>query len=263
MLKGKVFDIKKFAIHDGPGIRTTIFFTGCPLKCWWCHNPEAILLNGNNFGNDKYSHSGTNQYKKVKEYSVDSLLNEILKDRIFYDESGGGVTFSGGEPLVQLDFLNEILIKCKDENLHTTIDTTGYSDYKVLEKISEFTNLFLYDIKLINDKEHLKYTGTSNKLIHENLIRLYEKGIGVRIRIPLIPGITDTDKNLDEIISFLTKLNIDGGVDLLPYNKIGEEKYIRFNQPNKLGALQPQSEEELINIENKFISSGFQVNFRG
>ena len=164
-MTGYVFDIKKFAIHDGPGIRTTVFLKGCPLRCWWCHNPESIKQ----IKIDENNSCTASETSIVRKYSVNELLKIIQKDLIFYDESDGGVTFSGGEPLIQIDFLELILQKCKSEYIKTAIDTCGYVKTESFERIYKYTDLFLYDLKLFDDELHRKYTGVSNNLIKENL----------------------------------------------------------------------------------------------
>jgi len=170
MKEGIIFDIKRYAINDGPGIRTTVFIKGCPLNCWWCHNPEGIKINIENLNKTKKINSKINQ-NKIFGYKINvkNLTNEILKDYIFYKESKGGVTFSGGEPLLQIDFLHSMLIECKKNNINTAIDTCGYSTIKKIEKIYDHVDLFLYDLKFIEDKQHEKYTGKSNKIILSNL----------------------------------------------------------------------------------------------
>ncbi|MCO6472267.1 MAG: glycyl-radical enzyme activating protein [Melioribacteraceae bacterium] len=250
MMKGNIFDIKKFAIHDGPGIRTTVFLTGCPLDCWWCHNPESLRkVNSSNETN--------------KEVSVEYVIQEIEKDIIFYDESGGGATFSGGEPLVQFDFLYELLKNCKRKNIHTCIDTSGYAPFEKFEKIVNLADIILFDIKLIDDELHKKYTGVSNKLILENLKKLTEHKNKVIVRVPLIPNVTDTKVNLDKLVKYISSLKNIIKVDLLPYNKIGEAKYNRFDQELRLGKLEIQSEDKLEEIKSNFDSLGIETSFRG
>ena len=171
MLKGLIFDIKRFAVHDGPGIRTSVFLKGCPCSCRWCHNPESIKpypqkisktisLDGKTFKKEEFIGSSM---------CVFDVMSEIRKDKIFYDESGGGVTFSGGEPLMQSEFLLELLKECKNENIHTTVDTSGFVNEGKLLEIIDYVDLFLYDLKLINNELHKKYTGVSNKMILQNI----------------------------------------------------------------------------------------------
>lgn len=267
MITGLVFDIKRFALHDGPGIRTTVFLKGCPLRCWWCQNPESIREFSETFKVKAVS-SSYNKFCEEEttfgsEYNSSQLLDEILRDRIFYDESNGGVTFSGGEPLIQYKFLKEILEMCKKYGLNTAVDTSGYADYEIIESIYPDTDLFLYDLKIIDNDLHKKFTDVSNELILNNLKRLTRLRNKVHIRIPLIPGITDTEKNLSDIINFLKSLDNIRQIDLLPYNKISESKYKRLNKTSLLGNLQPQSEEKLIEIKSLFNSIDIKVSLRG
>jgi pyruvate formate lyase activating enzyme len=266
-MNGIIFDIKKFALHDGPGIRTTVFFKGCSLDCWWCHNPESIRKLP-----EKIKVNKINSANKLceeteelfgKEYTTDELLKEIKKDQVFYDESGGGVTFSGGEPLLQIKFLKEILQMCKESGIHSAVDTSGYVGSSSFDRIYDYTDIFLFDVKIINDELHQKFTGVSNKLIFKNLRSLTDRGEKVIIRIPLVPGITDTEKNLSELSSYLVKLKNIRRIDLLPYNEIAESKYRRFNKPSRLGSLKTQDENKLNEIRNYFGDLGPEISIRG
>jgi pyruvate formate lyase activating enzyme len=266
-LNGLIFDIKRFALHDGPGIRTTVFLKGCSLRCWWCQNPESIR----EFSESLQVKSISTTFNKEcvedtifgKQYSVEELIEELLKDRIFYDESSGGITFSGGEPLIQYQYLSECLKKCKSFGLKTAIDTSGYVQFEAFTKVYDYTDIFLYDIKLIDEKDHIVYTDVSNKLILDNLKLLTNLGNKVVIRIPLIPDITDTKKNLNDTISLLTSLKNIKQIDLLPYNKIAESKYKRFNKCSKIGELQTQSNEKLLEIKSLFENLNIKVSLKG
>jgi len=254
MNEGIIFDIKRYAINDGPGIRTTVFLKGCPLNCWWCHNPEGMNINIEKIN-----------IKEILGYkiSVKDLINEVLKDYIFYNESGGGVTFSGGEPLLQIDFLLSILIECKKNKIKTALDTCGYSTIKKIDKIYDYVNLFLYDLKFIDEEKHLKYTGKSNKTILNNLKYLTNKGKKVQIRIPLIPNITDTSENLLSIKLYIDNLRNISEVNLLPYNKFAEYKMIKFNKNSKIKKFKTQTNEEIDQIKNYFESVKYKVNIGG
>lgn len=254
-MNGIIFDIKKFAIHDGPGIRTTIFLKGCPLRCWWCHNPESI---------NKISENCEDSIDSiVKKYSSSEVLKEIKKDIVFYDESGGGVTFSGGEPLIQINFLEDTLKLCKKNYISTVVDTCGYVATESFKRVFEYTDLFLYDLKLFDDELHKKYTGVSNKLIKENLEFLSSVNANVIIRVPLIPGITDTEENLSAISKYLLKFNNIARIDLLPYNKLSEDKYRRLNKESKLGNIETQSENKLTEIKKYVQSFGLNAQLNG
>lgn len=264
-LFGIIFDIKKFALHDGPGIRTTIFFKGCPLNCWWCQNPESIKpspeklkVNPLNI-NDKHCE----EELFGKKYSVNQLMDEIKKDQIFYDESGGGVTFSGGEPMLQLKFLKEVLKECKLFGIHTIIDTAGFVTKRSFDQIYDYADIILYDLKIIDDDLHRKFTGVSNEIILNNLKYLTDKGGKVIIRIPLIPAITDTYKNLSELSAYIGKLKNVRRIDLLPYNEIAESKYKRFNIAYRPGKLITQNENKLNEIIKYFNNTGLEILTRG
>jgi len=257
--KGIIFDIKKYAIHDGPGIRTTIFFKGCSMGCQWCHNPES-----KNFGVEEFAVK--DQVEKLTksqtvgyEIFADDIMGKIEKDRVFYDESGGGVTFSGGEPLVQMNFLLKILMECKKSKIHTTVDTCGETSWKNFEKIIDYVDLFLYDLKIIDNVLHNKYTGVSNKRIHDNLKKLIESGKQIEIRIPLIPNITDTDINLNNLIDFISSLKIKPSVILLPYNPLNRDKLDRFCLENKLGKLKVQPRKKIFDIKQRFVMNGIDA----
>jgi len=263
---GIIFDIKRFAVHDGPGIRTTVFMKGCPLSCQWCHNPESIssvictVQKSVRIGQKIFTEDET----VGREIGIEELMWELNKEQIFMEESGGGVTFSGGEPLLQPNFLIDALSACQKANMHTTVDTCGFASWKTLEKVARFTDLFLYDLKLINSDLHKTYTGVHNTVILENLSRLLEMGKKVRIRIPLIPSITFTENNISETISFLCKLQypIDG-VDLLPYHNTATHKYERFGIENSLKDLKPVSKSELTELKKQFEKAGFEVKIGG
>ncbi len=262
-LKGYIFDIKRFALHDGPGIRTTVFMVGCPLSCIWCHNPESLreLPTENSFAAGNSCNVDNNFI--ITEHSITSLYKEIQKDFVFYEESGGGVTFSGGEPLNQVDFLEGVAALCRYNDIPVVMDTSGYAPYESIERIYEWTDQFNYDLKIIDDELHKKFTGASNSTILSNLKRLTGTGDKVRIRIPLIPGLTDTEKNLNEIIDFIMSLKHVKGVDLLPFNILSESKYKRLNKTLPLDNVTVQTDERLDEIKNLFHSFNFEVNLRG
>lgn len=264
--RGVIFDLKKYAIHDGPGIRTTVFFKGCPLECWWCHNPEGRSPEPEELAERtirRYVGDPGSEGVIGYEITVGELTREIEKDRIFYDQSGGGVTCSGGEPFMQIDFLADLLDVSRDKGIGIAIDTSGYVPWEKFERVLGRVDLFLYDIKLMEDGLHEKYTGVSNRLILENMERLSGAGAALLPRVPLIPGITDTDENLDAVIRFLSDLDGISGVSLLPYNKIAEDKFGRFGIASRLGELSMQTESELAAIGRRFEDSGYRVSFGG
>ncbi|MCP4570399.1 MAG: glycyl-radical enzyme activating protein [FCB group bacterium] len=267
-MTGTIFDIKKFAIHDGPGIRTTVFLKGCPLNCWWCHNPESMRVEPDkvqaktSLGDDQAAVDGnTKLFGRLA--TVDEVMTEIIKDSIFYDQSGGGVTFSGGEPMLQIDFLVEMLTHCRDYGIHTAVDTAGLVPWEYFEKTEELVDLYLFDLKLMNQAAHEKYVGVSNGLILENLTRLTRTGRTIWMRIPLIPEITDTDENLDAISEFLTVLGGIEQINLLPYNPLGERKFEKLKIRNKLGHLFTQTDVKLRDISRRFAGCGSPVKVGG
>lgn len=266
-VKGVIFDLKKYSLHDGPGIRTTVFFKGCPLKCWWCHNPESRNPNPQKMksGNRKSKYSERCSDDEIlvgKEVSVEEIMTEIKKDILFYDESSGGVTFSGGEALMQPQFLMQLLIECKKIDLHTTVDTTGYASYEIFEKINPYVDLYLFDLKIIDSQKHKKYTGVDNFLILENLEKLNLNGTNIRIRLPLIPDITDTNENIESTAKTISNLNFKS-IDILPFNEIGKSKYPRLEMENRLEEAKVQSDEKIKNIEKLFEKYNIKVKIRG
>ena len=257
-----IFDIKRFAVHDGPGIRTTIFLKGCPLRCWWCHNPESqerdpVSVDIVRKVNGK-SVPGTKVYGEVME--VDRLLETLLKDKHFYEESGGGVTFSGGEPLMQHDGLLQLLEGSKAHGLHTTIDTSGYAGWEHIEGILPLTDLFLYDLKHMDPELHKRYTGADNKPILENASRLLESGARVIFRIPVIPGINTTPEEVDRMLAFLNeRADRMKEVHLLPFHRIAEGKYRRLNMKLPLSGLQEPDGALMRRLQKKFKQTGLEV----
>lgn len=240
MNQATIFDIQRASLVDGPGIRTTVFFKGCNLKCKWCHNPESQSSKPQiMFYKDKCTGCGRcsgitekdtdfvcfNDAKQIcgKEYSVDELFDIIQKDKPFYETSAGGVTFSGGECMLQIDFLCEILKKCKDNKIHTAVDTAGFIPWKSFERIIPYTDLFLYDIKSLNNDVHKEFVGVENELILNNLKKLLERRANISIRIPVIPTVNDSTEEMENIKDFLAPHKPN--VELLPYHKMGEHKY--------------------------------------
>lgn len=264
MKKATVFDIQRNSFVDGPGIRTTVFFKGCNLKCAWCHNPESQEAKPQiMFYSDKCTHCGRcanltvndtnficfNDAKEIcgREYTLDEVLKEVLKDKTFYDNSNGGVTFSGGECMLQIDFLWEILKKCKENNIHTAVDTAGNVPWKYFEKILNCTDLFLYDIKLFESEKHIKYTGADNKVILDNLERLFKSGAKVWLRIPVIGGVNDFAEEMVKIKNFLTPYQPQK-IELLPYHNLGTHKYRALNIENHIFTPPSNDSMEKLNL---------------
>jgi pyruvate formate lyase activating enzyme len=200
--------------------------------------------------------------KIEKEVSSEDVMKEVIKDRIFYEDSGGGVTFSGGEPLMQPDFLNELLIMAKDEEIHAAVDTSGYALWSVFEKIYDKVDLFLYDVKVMDNEKHKKYIGAPNDLILENLKKLSDIGANIYARIPIILGINDDEENIIKTAEFLKPLNILK-VNLLPYHKIGIDKYNRLSINYKLNEMPEPTDEKMKDVEKVFSEFGFNVKIGG
>jgi len=222
LIQGTIFDIKRFAVHDGPGIRTTVFLKGCPLGCSWCHNPESQPLGVSVFE----GRGGALEVGRL--VAVDQIVRELERDTVFLDESGGGVTFSGGEPLAQSEFLLALLARCGELAIHRTVDTSGYAPREVLLAVAARTELFLYDIKLLDEDAQRLHTGVGKDLILDNLRALCDTGVSIRLRFPVIPGITDTAANVDAFGVLVRSLPRRLPVDCLPYHAAAMDKYPRF-----------------------------------
>lgn len=249
-VEGILFDIKRFAVHDGPGIRTTVFLKGCPLRCAWCHNPESQPLGISVFE----GRQGT--LSVGRRVSVDEVVAEIERDTVFFDESGGGVTFSGGEPLAQPAFLIALLDRCGELALHRTVDTSGYAPREELLKIASRVDLFLYDIKLMDENQHRELTGVGVRVILENLRALCETDVAIRLRFPVIPGITDTVSNLDAMNAFLRSLPRALPLDVLPYHAAAMDKYPRFGMKPPLPDVREPTAVDLERIRLRVCGSG-------
>lgn len=265
-MNGIIFDIKRFAVHDGPGIRTTVFLKGCPLACRWCHNPESMSTEICSV--PKTVRIGDKTFTEEefigREVSVTGLMKELRKEQIFMEESEGGVTFSGGEPLQQHEFLTIMLQACKAEEMHTAVDTSGFASWTVLEKVARYTDLFLYDLKLLDDAAHKQNTNVSNQLILSNLQHLLASGAKVRIRIPLVEGISFTEQNINETLDFLTSLKHQPeGVDLLPYHNTAAHKYDRLGMTNDFKGMKSMAKQELAEVKERFESLGIPVKIGG
>ncbi len=250
-MRATIFDIQRGSYVDGPGIRTTVFFKGCNLRCAWCHNPESqspkpqlLFYKNRCTGCGKCKEKCAYSLEKCdlcgrctlycpsdareicgKEYTVDEIMREILKDKAFYESSGGGVTFSGGECMLQIDFLEELLRECKESGIHTAVDTAGHVPYDYFERILPYTDLFLYDVKSIDNEVHKKYTGVGNELILENLKTLLGVGAPLWIRIPVIPSVNDATEDMIAVKEYVYSHGRPKKIELLPYHAMGEHKY--------------------------------------
>ena len=251
-----ITSIQHWSLHDGPGLRTTIYFKGCPLDCWWCHNPETI----SNKPETMYYASTKSSEVVGREVDVAEVMKEIEADKIFYDDSGGGVTFSGGEPLQQFDFVKIMASQCKEASIHTALDTSLFAENGRIKSMMEVIDLFLIDVKLINQEKHKKYTGVNNSLILDNVRFLTENRVPVILRTPLIHGINDSEKDLSDFKDFLTSITPYNGLKLevLPYHKFGEGKYEALGRPYRVKSGEvPQKTVDL--FLNTFKSTGHNV----
>jgi pyruvate formate lyase activating enzyme len=264
---GLIFSVKRYSIHDGPGIRVTFFMKGCPLSCWWCHNPEGISPNREtSVRTRKVGEKEFSENEEVgKYYSVNDIIDILEKDRIFLQQSNGGVTFSGGEPMMQSEFLLEVLKACRTNGFHTAVDTSGYSSPESFQSIFPFTDLFLYDLKNLDVSKHIKYTGVSNISILDNLRMILNFGKDVMIRIPLIPGKNDDKENLAAAGELLRSLKCENlrKINLLPFHKIGKAKYRKFNVPYLMNDTEQPSPERMKELKEFFEETGIKVKIGG
>ena len=293
-----ITNVQKFSIHDGDGIRTSVFFKGCPLKCEWCHNPETQRFE-KEMQCDKEKCVGCGTCAKVcpngaismengkpemkkdactfcgkcvnfcpigireiigREYSVKELIKELMKDQMFYEESGGGVTLSGGEVMaMDIDYILAIAKELKRQDVTLTIDTCGYVPYEKFQAILPYVNTFLYDVKVMDPKLHKKYIGVDNQLILDNLIRLAADGARIYIRIPTIKEVNGNEKNMKETIAFLKEHDIHPAqINLLPYHDTGIGKYSKLDMEYKGTDLHAPEKEEMESFVRLFVESGFQ-----
>ena len=266
-MQGLIFSIKRYSINDGPGIRVTFFMKGCPLSCWWCHNPEGIspdrelVAQTRKLGEKEFfSNDAVGKY-----YSVENILKILDKDRIFFQQSNGGVTFSGGEPMMQFEFLLEAVEACKVNGYHTAVDTSGYASYENYKAIMPFTDLFLFDIKHLDDLKHIEYTGVSNIGILDNFSMILKSGKEVILRIPVIPGKNDDTAHLTKLKEVLSALKNDNlkKICLLPFHRIGVSKYKKFNIPYRMNETEQPSAERMRELKEFFSETGIKVKIGG
>ena len=294
-MKALISDIKRFAVHDGDGIRTTVFFKGCPLKCRWCHNPEGIsrkpqlsyiakkciqcgacidrcpagahqfFPEGHVFHRDRCLSCGScveeclGQALKLygREITVDELMPHLLEDADFYESSGGGVTLSGGEPLMQAVFCRELLERLKKEDIRTAVDTCGYASKQAVEAVMPYTDLFLYDLKAVDEEVHKRCTGVSNRPILENLRYINSCGKAVEIRIPYVPGMNDGE--IERMGGFLKDLSVVRCVKVLPYHGFAASKYEALGMENPLPRTESPGDEVLAQAVARLRSFGLNA----
>lgn len=301
-----ITNIQKFSIHDGDGIRTTVFFKGCPLKCQWCHNPEtqryekemqfdaskclscgacakacpsgAVTMKCPEDGDATQTALPALDKSKCefcgkctiycpadireivgKEYETKDLMKELKKDLMFYEDSGGGVTFSGGEVMaMDIDFIEDLAKRLKKEDITLTIDTCGYAPYEKFERLLPYVNTFLYDVKMMDPELHRQYIGVDNKLILDNLVKLARSGARIYIRIPTIKGLSGTEENMQATIDFLKDNDITPAkVNILPYHDTGSHKYAKVGMKYEGTELEAPDSEELEKYVNMFKQAGY------
>lgn len=301
MNTGTLFSIKRYAIHDGPNIRTTVFFKGCPLACTWCHNPEgispeirvittalhcigcgacveacpsqALTLSADGIDRNRSLCEGSGICVEVCpalaheasgwQTDINAIMTLIKKDKLFFEQSNGGVTFSGGEPLMQPKFLMTLLKACGAENIHRTVDTCGFVETEVLKKVAKHTDLFLFDLKIMDSDRHRQFTGVPNELILENLRELSQMDQRIFIRFPLIPGINSDEENIRAMGHFITSLPNINSIDLLFYQGAAKNKYTRLEIKNAGKELRPPTEIEKTTTINILKEYGLKVRIGG
>ena len=297
-MKPTILNIQKYSVHDGDGIRTTIFFKGCPLKCMWCHNPEsqryepefmfdkekctgcgfcmdACDNNAISYDLDNKAYTDLDKCTLCKTcfdycindarkkagttYDIDKLVSICNADMMFYEESGGGVTLSGGEVMSQdMDFVENLLKALKAKGINTVVDTCGYAKKENFERILKYTDTFLYDIKVVDNEKHIKYTGKSNELILDNIRYLSRSGADINVRIPIIDGINSSDKDILDTITFLKENVGIVRVNILPYHNTGRSKYDRLRRKYNSEELKVPSNEMVEHILDLFNINGFR-----
>jgi len=293
-ITGQIFNIQHFSTEDGPGIRTTVFFQGCPLNCLWCANPEskkyerqlayrsaicvkcgtciktckqgALSVENKAIVIDREKCISCGECSNVcpskalffygEQKTVDEVFKEVLKDKGYYESSQGGVTCSGGECMSQYHFVAELFKRCKAENIHTTLDTCGEFSKEALKEVLPYTDLVLFDIKHMDSQKHKELTGVGNELIRENLLNTLKYPVTVYIRIPVIPGYNDSDDNLKATAEFIKRTDPSLHIDLLPYHKFGTSKYKMLNYEYELSEIVPPTDAQKEHYLSIFLSQG-------
>lgn len=300
--KGLIFDIERNAFVDGPGIRTVVFFKGCPLRCKWCHNPESqaaipqlmytktfcigcgsclsacpkqaitATANGLQVNRDTCNLCGecvgvcyAKCWSIIGEWmSVEEVVEQVLKNSVYYQFSEGGVTISGGEPLFQAEFLINLLRRLKEEGINVALDTSGYATWETLKQVVPYTDLLLYDLKHLNSAVHMKLTSVPNELILDNLRSLVNMQKKVLIRIPIVPGLNDSADNIKSIASFIAEqVPKVEGVELLPFTRLGASKYQRLGLPNPCEGIATPPLDQMQKLSEYFSARNINVKIGG
>ena len=252
-----IFNIQKFSLHDGPGIRTVVFFKGCPLRCKWCSNPESFKLKPEDMWDPvEKKHVTVGEYKTIAD-----IMNEVMKDVDFYEESGGGVTLSGGEVLTQAVFAIELLKALKERGIHTTCETTGYAKSEIFNEFVNHVDLLFFDVKHHDPEKHLEGTGVSNELPLENLASVAKTHPNLLVRIPIIPNYNDTLEDAESFARLLKKLGVRK-VELLPFHQFGEKKYEYLGKEYELLNLPQLHTEDLMAHQKVIEQHGINCSVR-
>ncbi|NVM04080.1 MAG: glycyl-radical enzyme activating protein [Candidatus Helarchaeota archaeon] len=297
---GTIFNIQRYSIHDGPGIRTLVFFKGCPLRCLWCSNPESqnkypeilfssvkcigcgkcaevcpedaiIKSDDKRINRDKcnlclkcietcYAEALEVAGKKM---TVEEVIKEVEKDRPFYEKSGGGITVSGGEPLMQPKFLKELLKECKNRGINTAIETCGYVNWTTFNEVLEYIDLILFDLKHSDSNNHEELTGKNNNIIIENIKKISDLKKPMIIRFPLIPGCNDSIENIKRIGEFVKILDGVNEINIIPFHRLGESKYEKLDMKWTMHDVKPPEKDRLDEIKKILESYGLKVKIGG
>ncbi len=248
-VKGRIFDIQRYSIHDGGGIRTIVFLKGCPLRCKWCCNPE-----GQHYNVEKMTLGGKEKIVG-QDVTVGEIIDIIERDRIYYRRSGGGLTLSGGESLAQPDFAVALLKAAKERGINTAMESTGFADFSVISRYLPYLDLYLMDIKHMNSAKHKEFTSQPNELILENARKITDAGTRLIVRTPVIPTFNATKEEIGEIAKFASSLKGVTQMHILPYHRIGTDKYKGLNRDYSLTGIEPPSKElmnELLEVVNSY-----------
>jgi pyruvate formate lyase activating enzyme len=256
-VKGRIFDIQKYSIHDGPGIRTIVFLKGCYFTCKWCCNPES----------QSYEFQTMNDNGKNKligrDVTVGEVMEEVLKDRPYYKRSGGGLTLSGGETLFQPEFSTALLQAAKESGINTAIESTAFAKFDTIEKYFPYLDLFLMDIKHMNSQKHKDFVGQPNTLVLENAMKIAKAGQKLIIRVPVIPGFNHTPEEILEIAKFTKTLPGVEQLHLLPYHRLGQDKYEKLGRKYDLANITPMSDDYMIGLMETAKTTGLEVQIGG